>query len=101
MQHPHSQDTCVAAAGTQHSGGTDSTVLPEVGQEMPELVSQDDSDDDTPIDQGDSEESDEDTLQEDAVLLVMEITSLHRSQAIDLLQQHGGDAHLVLEAVFG
>ena len=35
------------------------------------------------------------------VLQIMEVTSLHRGQPIDLLLTHDGDPHLVLEAVFG
>ena len=48
-----------------------------------------------------SEDDSEDVGDELAILQIMEVTSLHRGQAIEMLNAHDGDLQLVLEAVFG
>ena len=73
--------------------------------DLPELMSASSSDEEIPdwqmMDSMDEEDPlDPNAMQEDDILNIMEVTALHRGQAIDLLREHGGDALAVLDAVF-
>ncbi|KAK9812138.1 hypothetical protein WJX73_010504 [Symbiochloris irregularis] len=69
--------------------------------DLPGLMSASSSEGDVPwTAMGEDDDDENEQVQEEDVLQLMEVTALHRGQAIDLLEEHDGDLMSALESAF-